>query len=64
MVQGRGAIIRDDAGAGAHALLTCLALVVTRLPPDAVIEYLPRDNERALLDWDAERYRQQMTANR
>jgi rhamnose utilization protein RhaD (predicted bifunctional aldolase and dehydrogenase) len=64
LIQGRGAVIRDDAGAGAHALLTCLALVVTRLPLDAVIEYLPRDKEQALLDWDAERYRQQMTADR
>jgi hypothetical protein len=39
-----------------------LALVVTRLPLDAAIEYLPLAKE--LLNWDAERYRQQMTAKR
>jgi rhamnose utilization protein RhaD (predicted bifunctional aldolase and dehydrogenase) len=64
LIPGKGAVIHNDAGAGARALLTCLAHVVTRLPLDAVIEYLPRDQEQALLDWDAERYRQQMTANR
>ena len=64
LIPDQGAVIRSDAGAGAHALLTCLALVVTRLPLDAAIEYLPPDKEQALLNWDAERYRQQMTANR
>ncbi len=64
LVPGRGAVIRNDAGPAAQALLTCLALVVTRLPFDAIVEYLPPHNEQALLNWDAERYRQQMTANR
>ena len=64
LIPDKGAVIRSDVGAGAHALLTCLALVVTRLPLDAAIEYLPPDKEQALLNWDAERYRQQMTANR
>jgi hypothetical protein len=49
---------------GARALLTCLALVVTRLRLDAAIEYLPLAKENTLLNWDAERYRQQMTAKR
>jgi rhamnose utilization protein RhaD (predicted bifunctional aldolase and dehydrogenase) len=64
LIPDKGAIIRSDASAGAHALLTCLALVVIRLPLDAAIEYLPPDKEQALLNWDAERYRQQMTVNR
>jgi rhamnose utilization protein RhaD (predicted bifunctional aldolase and dehydrogenase) len=64
LVSGRGAIIRTDANAGAQALLTCLAHVVTRLPLDAVVEYLPPAKEQALLNWDAEQYRQQMTARR
>jgi rhamnose utilization protein RhaD (predicted bifunctional aldolase and dehydrogenase) len=64
LVPGIGTVIRKDASAGAEALLTCLALVTSRLPPNAEITYLSSDNERALLNWDAERYRQQLTANR
>jgi len=64
LVQGKGVVIRIDANAAAHALLTCLALVITRLPLDAAVEYLSPDTEQALLNWDAEQYRQQMTARR
>ncbi|HLZ06144.1 MAG TPA: class II aldolase/adducin family protein [Bradyrhizobium sp.] len=64
LVRGKGTIIRTDASAAAQALLTCLALVVTRLPFDAAVEYLPPAKEQALLNWDAEHYRQQMTARR
>lgn len=64
LVPGKGALIRKNASAGAHALLTCLRLVVTRLPLDAAIEYLPAEMERLLLNWDAEHYRKQMTAGR
>jgi rhamnose utilization protein RhaD (predicted bifunctional aldolase and dehydrogenase) len=64
LVPGKGALIRSDASLGAEAMLSCLALVTCRLPRDATIKYLSRDNEQALLDWDAEHYRQQMTVNR
>jgi rhamnose utilization protein RhaD (predicted bifunctional aldolase and dehydrogenase) len=64
LVPGIGSIIRKDASAGAESMLTCLALVTTRLPSNAQISYLSSDNERALLNWDAERYRQQLTATR
>ncbi|MBR0694065.1 class II aldolase/adducin family protein [Bradyrhizobium lablabi] len=64
LVRGKGAVIRKDANAAAQALLTCLALVVTRLPLDAAVEYLSPAKEQALLDWDAEHYRQQMMAKR
>jgi rhamnose utilization protein RhaD (predicted bifunctional aldolase and dehydrogenase) len=64
LVQDKGAVIRTDASAAAQALLTCLALVITRLPLDAAVEYLPPAKEQALLSWDAEQYRQQMTAKR
>ena len=64
LVPGRGALIRSDAGHGAEAMLNCLALVTSRLPLDAKIKYLSRRNEQALLNWDAEHYRQQMTVNR
>jgi rhamnose utilization protein RhaD (predicted bifunctional aldolase and dehydrogenase) len=64
LVRGKGVVIRTDANTAAHALLTCLALVITRLPLDAAVKYLPPDKEQALLSWDAEQYRQQMTARR
>jgi rhamnose utilization protein RhaD (predicted bifunctional aldolase and dehydrogenase) len=64
LVPGRGALIRCDASPGAEAMLSCLALVTSRLPLDASIKYLSLDNEQALLNWDAEHYRKQMTVNR
>jgi rhamnose utilization protein RhaD (predicted bifunctional aldolase and dehydrogenase) len=62
LVPGAGAVIRNDASAGAEPMLVCLGLVVTRLAADARIRYLPPDEEQALLNWDAERYRQQLMA--
>jgi rhamnose utilization protein RhaD (predicted bifunctional aldolase and dehydrogenase) len=64
LVPGRGAVIHNDASPGAKAMLSCLALVTSRLPLRTKIKYLSRDSEQALLNWDAERYRQQMTVNR
>jgi rhamnose utilization protein RhaD (predicted bifunctional aldolase and dehydrogenase) len=64
LVPGSGALIRRDASPGAEAMLSCLALVTSRLPLDANVKYLSPDNEQALLNWDAEHYRQQMTVNR
>jgi rhamnose utilization protein RhaD (predicted bifunctional aldolase and dehydrogenase) len=60
LVPGAGAIIRQDASAGAEAMLVCLGLVVARIPDGAKVRYLPAHEEQALLNWDAERYRQQM----
>ncbi|AUC98830.1 class II aldolase [Bradyrhizobium sp. SK17] len=64
LIPGIGSVIRKDASAGAEAMLSCLALVTCRLPPNAPIHYLTEQNENALLNWDAERYRQQLTASR
>jgi rhamnose utilization protein RhaD (predicted bifunctional aldolase and dehydrogenase) len=64
LVPGKGAVIRNDATTAAHAMLSCLVLVASRLPLRAQIKYLPERAEQALLNWDAERYRQQMTASR
>jgi rhamnose utilization protein RhaD (predicted bifunctional aldolase and dehydrogenase) len=64
LIPGAGAIIRQDASAGAEAMLVCLGLVVTRIPESAKLRYLPANEEQALLNWDAERYRQQMMAAR
>lgn len=64
LTAGIGAVIRKDASSGAEALLTCLALVTSRLPLSAEIGYLSVENEQALLNWDAEHYRRQLTAHR
>ncbi|MGC2775491.1 MAG: class II aldolase/adducin family protein [Bradyrhizobium sp.] len=64
LAPGLGAIIRNDASPGAEAMLSCLALVTSRLPLSADISYLSAAHEQALLNWDAERYRQQLTASR
>jgi rhamnose utilization protein RhaD (predicted bifunctional aldolase and dehydrogenase) len=64
LVPGAGAIVRSDIVPGAEAMLVCLALVTERLPIDAHISYLPEDEERALLDWDAEKYRKALSAGR
>jgi rhamnose utilization protein RhaD (predicted bifunctional aldolase and dehydrogenase) len=60
LVPGAGAVIRQDASAGAEAMLICLGLVVARIPEGAKVRTLPAHEEQALLNWDAERYRQQM----
>jgi rhamnose utilization protein RhaD (predicted bifunctional aldolase and dehydrogenase) len=60
LVPDLGAIVRQDITPGAEALLVCLGLVVARLPLDATVRYLPAAEEHALLNWDAERYRQQL----
>ena len=60
LVPGAGAIVRQDVTPGAEAMLVCLGLVVARLPESAVVRCLPAHEEQALLNWDAERYRQQL----
>jgi rhamnose utilization protein RhaD (predicted bifunctional aldolase and dehydrogenase) len=64
LMPGAGAAIRADASAGAEPMLVCLGLVVTRLPVGARVRYLPPEEEQALLNWDAERYRQQLMSGR
>lgn len=64
LVPGLGCIVRKDASPGAEAMLSCLALVTCRVPLAAQIRFLTQGDESALMNWDAERYRQQLTANR
>lgn len=64
LIPGLGCVVRKDASNGAEAMLSCLALVTCRLPLTAQVRYLTQNNESALVNWDAERYRQQLTANR
>jgi len=64
LVPGAGALVRRDIQPAAEAMLECLGLVINRVPASAPIRYLPRDEEIALLSWDAERYRKQLMEER
>ena len=62
LVPGLGAVLRADASDGARALVRCLGDVLLRVPPDASLTYLTDAQNAELLDWDAEKYRQQLDA--
>lgn len=64
IIPGLGCVIRSDASKCAEPMLSCLALVTRRLPLAARVRYLSDENQHALVNWDAERYRQQLTSNR
>ena len=53
-----GALLPAGSGPSCDEMALCLALVLARVPPDAEMNYLTRDHEAALLNWDAEKYRQ------
>jgi len=62
LVPGAGALVRNEASAGAIALTRCLGEVLTRVPEDARLHYLSDMENRELIDWDAEKYRQALNA--
>lgn len=53
-----GVIVRADATRGAHEMARALALVADHVAPGADLVYLDAAQERELLSWDAETYRQ------
>jgi rhamnose utilization protein RhaD (predicted bifunctional aldolase and dehydrogenase) len=62
LVPGRGSLMRENASAGAEALARCLADVTARLKPGEDVVALSPADEWALLNWDAEQYRQSLNA--
>lgn len=60
LIEGAGAMLRIDMGAGAEEMAACLGLVLPRLDPTAPLVFLSPDQEDELLDWDAEKYRQSL----
>lgn len=58
LVPGVGAFLPPASTRSADELALCLALVLQRVPEDARLRYLAAPDEAALLDWDAEKYRQ------
>ena len=62
LVPGAGILLRKGLSHGALALTTCLADVLSRVPPDAKLLYLTQAQNMELLDWDAEKYRATLDA--
>lgn len=62
LVQGQGIALRHDATASQRAMLRCLSDVLSRLPEGWTPEPIGPEAEAALLDWDAEKYRQALAA--
>ena len=57
---GIGVVVRRDIPKGAEAMLKCLAEVLLQVPDGAPLSYLTLQQESELLDWDAEKIRQNM----
>jgi rhamnose utilization protein RhaD (predicted bifunctional aldolase and dehydrogenase) len=57
---GKGVLMRSDVDAGAEAMAACLAEVTSRIDPGAPIRYLSVEENAELLNWDAEKYRQEL----
>ena len=60
LVAGQGTLLRGDLPSEAIALAECLGEVLARLPEGCEISYIGREEEQALLGWDAEKYRQNL----
>jgi len=59
-----GVLVHNDTTPAQIAMLNCLADLMQRFPPDWSAEPIGAAAEAALLDWDAERYRQDMAERR
>ena len=57
---GKGVLIRRDATPSAQAMALCLSHVTARIGTDMPLRYLSDAENAELLDWDAEKYRQQL----
>lgn len=57
---GLGVVVKEDAGSGVEPLAGCLADVTARLSPGDGLRVFTADEEDALVNWDAEKYRQEL----
>ena len=60
LVKGVGAMLARNISPSARAMALCLADVLSLLPDGVQVTTLSEADEDALLDWDAERYRQEI----
>jgi rhamnose utilization protein RhaD (predicted bifunctional aldolase and dehydrogenase) len=58
---GKGVLMHRDANAGADALARCLADVTSRVNEGSLLNYLTPKEAHELTNWDAEKYRQELT---
>ena len=63
LVEGAGLLIRQDANAGVEEMAGCLGLVLSRISDGGQCVFLDRDEIYGLMNWDAEKYRQQIAAD-
>lgn len=61
-VPGKGVLLPRDASPAVLAMARCLADVTARLGADDPVRALTLDDELALVNWDAEKYRQSLPA--
>jgi rhamnose utilization protein RhaD (predicted bifunctional aldolase and dehydrogenase) len=62
VVPGKGVLLPSDATPAMHAMARCLADVAKRLEADDPVRPLTLEDELALTNWDAEKYRQALPA--
>jgi len=62
LAPGQGLALRADATPAQRAMAQAILDVLARLPPDWTPQTLSPGDEAALLDWDAEKYRQALAA--
>jgi Uncharacterized conserved protein len=56
-----GVLLRKNLSAAALAMVDCLAMVLARIPGALTVRYLTVEQEAALIDWDAEKYRKSLS---
>jgi len=57
---GKGVLMRADVPLNGDAMARCLADVSARIPADAPLRVLTKEEQLQLTDWDAEKYRQEL----
>jgi len=57
---GAGVLMRNDATESAEAMARCLSDVALRITKGAPVRYLSDEDHDQLINWDAEKYRQQL----
>jgi len=58
LVPGAGVLVPEELSDAGEEMVQALAMVVARIPDAAAVSCLSPADERALLNWDAEKYRQ------
>ena len=60
LVEGEGVYLKTDATPSQRAMLDCIHNVLARIPADWTLLPIGEEAEAELLDWDAEKYRQEL----